>query len=86
MVYSEDDISSEEKEEIDQMLRRIFEIEQEMWSLKLIADHIDLQWVRIAECINAKSSGPARSSIDEALHLPHHSAEPVSWHQSDELP
>jgi hypothetical protein len=40
MLVSEEDISSEEKEEIDQMLRRIFEIEQEIRRLKLIAQHI----------------------------------------------
>ena len=39
-LVSEDDISSEEKEEIDQMLRRIFEIEQEVHRLKLISHHI----------------------------------------------
>ena len=41
-LFSEDDISSEEKEEIDQLLRRIFEIEQEIRRLKLIAIHIEL--------------------------------------------
>lgn len=40
MLVSEDDISSEEKEEIDQMLRRIFEVEQEIRRLRLISEHI----------------------------------------------
>lgn len=41
LTFGEGDISSEEKEEIDQMLRRIFEIEQEIRRLKLIQHHID---------------------------------------------
>ncbi len=41
MLVGDDDIASEEKEEIDQMLRRIFEVEQEIRRLKLIAQHID---------------------------------------------
>lgn len=41
MLVSEDDISSEEKEEIDQMLRRILEIEQEIRRLKLTSHHLD---------------------------------------------
>ena len=39
-LVSKDDISSEEKEEIDQLLRRINEIEQEIRRLKLIAHHL----------------------------------------------
>jgi len=41
VLFSENDISSEEKEEIDQLLRRIFEIEQEIRRLKLLSDHIE---------------------------------------------
>lgn len=40
-LYGEEDISSEEKEEIEQMLRRIFEIEQEVRRLTLVTEHLD---------------------------------------------
>ncbi len=40
-LFSKDDISSEEKEEVDQMCRRIFEIEQELRRLALVAEHIE---------------------------------------------
>lgn len=39
-LYSQDDISSEEREEISQLCRRIFEIEQERYRLALIATHL----------------------------------------------
>lgn len=39
-LVGEDDISSEEVEEIDQMLRRIFGIEQEIRRLELITHHM----------------------------------------------
>ncbi len=39
-LYSKDDISSEEKEEMKQMCRRIFEIEQEIHRLYLIRTHL----------------------------------------------
>jgi len=41
MLYSNDDISSEEKDEIMQLCQRIFEIEQELHRLALVAAHID---------------------------------------------
>lgn len=41
VLFGEDDISSEEKEEIDQLCRRIFEIEQEIRRLQLIALHME---------------------------------------------
>ncbi|MCA9881871.1 MAG: hypothetical protein KC708_02830 [Anaerolineae bacterium] len=41
VLIGENDISSEEKEEIDQMLRRISEIEQEIYRLKMISEHLD---------------------------------------------
>lgn len=40
-LYGKDDISSEEQEEIAQLCRRIFEIEQELRRLALIARHLD---------------------------------------------
>jgi hypothetical protein len=40
-LYSKQDISSETKEEIDQLCRRIFELEQELRRLKLVSDHIE---------------------------------------------
>lgn len=40
-LYSKDDISSEEMEEIAQLCRRIFEIEQEIRKLELISDHLN---------------------------------------------
>jgi hypothetical protein len=39
-LYAQDDISSEEKEEISQLCRRIFEIEQELHRLELIRFHL----------------------------------------------
>ena len=41
VLYSQDDISSEEMEEIAQLCRRIFEIEQELNRLALITTHLD---------------------------------------------
>ncbi|MCP4990210.1 MAG: hypothetical protein GY928_30480 [Colwellia sp.] len=41
VLYAKDDISSEEKDEIKQLCQRIFEIEQEIRRLTLIAAHID---------------------------------------------
>ena len=41
MLASKSDISSEEQEEIDQLCRRIFEIDQERRRLGLIAAHLD---------------------------------------------
>ena len=40
-LFSEEDISSEEKKEIDQLLRRIFEIQQEIRRLTLIHNHLE---------------------------------------------
>ena len=40
VLFSVDDISSEEKEEITQLSRRIFEIEQELHKLNLVASHL----------------------------------------------
>jgi hypothetical protein len=39
-LFSQEDISSEEKEEIAQLCRRIYEIEQELHRLTLIAAHL----------------------------------------------
>jgi hypothetical protein len=39
-LFSQDDISSEEKEEMAQLCRRIYEIEQEVHRLNLIAAHL----------------------------------------------
>jgi hypothetical protein len=39
-LYSKDEISSEESQEIRQLCRRIFEIEQELHRLTLIATHL----------------------------------------------
>lgn len=39
-LFSQDDISSEEKQEIQQLCNRIFEIEQELHRLALIAAHL----------------------------------------------
>jgi len=39
-LFSQDDISSEEKEETAQLCRRIYEIEQELHRLNLIAVHL----------------------------------------------
>lgn len=40
-LFSQDDISSEEKEEVAQLCRRIYEIEQELYRLHLIAAHLN---------------------------------------------
>jgi hypothetical protein len=40
VLYSKNDISSEEKEEINQLCARIYEIEQEINQLNLIAEHL----------------------------------------------
>jgi len=40
-LYSREDISSEEKEEIQQLCRRVFEIEQELRRLELIRSHLN---------------------------------------------
>ena len=39
-LYGQDDISSEEKEEITQLCQRIFELEQELYRLAAIASHL----------------------------------------------
>ena len=39
-LYSKDDISSEEQERVDQLCRRVFEIEQELYRLSLITTHL----------------------------------------------
>jgi len=39
-LYSKDDISSEEKQEMMQICRRIYEIEQEIYRLTLIRTHL----------------------------------------------
>ena len=39
-LYGQDDISSEEKEEIAQLCQRIFELEQELYRLAAIASHL----------------------------------------------
>ena len=39
-LFSQDDISSEEKEEISQLCSRIFEIEQELHRLSLVGTHL----------------------------------------------
>lgn len=40
VLYSEDHISSEEKEEISQLCKRIFEIEQEINKLAMVQAHL----------------------------------------------
>lgn len=40
-LSSREDISSEEREEIDQLCQRIFEMEQELRRLALVAQHLD---------------------------------------------
>ena len=40
VLFTKDEISSEEKEEISQLCRRIFEIEQELHRLELIRVHL----------------------------------------------
>lgn len=39
-LYAKEDISSEERERIDQLCRRILEIEQELHRLSLITTHL----------------------------------------------
>jgi hypothetical protein len=41
VLFSQDDISSEEKQEIQQLCNRIFEIEQELHRLALVIAHLD---------------------------------------------
>jgi len=41
VLYGKDDISSEERQEIDQLCQRIFEIEQELHRLSYIVAHLD---------------------------------------------
>ncbi len=43
VLYSQEDISSEEQQEIAQLCQRIFEIEQELYRLELVAAHLDDQ-------------------------------------------
>ena len=40
-LFGSDDISSEEKQEIQQLCARIFEIEQELHRLALVSTHLD---------------------------------------------
>ena len=40
-LYSKEDVSSEERQEINQLCRRIFEIEQEIHHLNLVRKHLD---------------------------------------------
>lgn len=41
VLYGQDDISSEERQEIDQLCQRIFEIEQELHRLAYVVVHLD---------------------------------------------
>lgn len=41
VLFSQDDISSEEKQEIQQLCNRIFEIEQELHRLALVVAHLN---------------------------------------------
>jgi hypothetical protein len=41
VLYSKDDISSEERQEMDQLCQRIFEIEQELHRLAYVATHLE---------------------------------------------
>jgi len=41
VLFGPDDLSSEEKQEIQQLCARIFEIEQELHRLALVATHLD---------------------------------------------
>ncbi len=41
ILYGKDDISSEERREIDQLCQRISEIEQELYRLAYITTHLD---------------------------------------------
>ena len=41
MLYGKDDISSEERQEMDQLCQRIFEIEQELHRLAYVVTHLE---------------------------------------------
>ena len=41
VLYGQDDISSEERQEIDQLCQRIFEIEQELHRLAYVITHLE---------------------------------------------
>ncbi len=41
VLYGKDDISSEERQEIDQLCQRIFEIEQELYRLAYVIAHLE---------------------------------------------
>jgi hypothetical protein len=41
VLYGKDDISSEERQEIDQLCQRIFEIEQELHRLAFVITHLE---------------------------------------------
>jgi hypothetical protein len=41
VLYGKDDISSEERQEIDQLCQRIFEIEQELHRLSYVVTHLE---------------------------------------------
>lgn len=41
VLYGKDDISSEERQEMDQLCQRIFEIEQELHRLAYVSVHLD---------------------------------------------
>ena len=41
VLYGKNDISSEERQEIDQLCQRIFEIEQELHRLAYVATHLE---------------------------------------------
>ncbi len=41
LLYTQNDISSEQKQQIDQLCKRIFDIEQELNRLKLMTTHLD---------------------------------------------
>jgi hypothetical protein len=41
VLYGRDDISSEDRQEVDQLCQRIFEIEQELLRLALVTTHLE---------------------------------------------
>jgi len=41
VLYGRDDISSEDRQEVDQLCQRIFEIEQELHRLALVTTHLE---------------------------------------------
>lgn len=41
VLYGKDDVSSEERQEIDQLCQRIFEIEQELHRLAYVVTHLE---------------------------------------------